>query len=142
MNPYHRSTTDRLLTEAHIRLAACPDQAAPPLHDLLARLVVELYDDDELGSHPPSLGRVVDQAAACLLNLAFPQRTTSTFDDDLPARLEELDHLPLPKRLRLLEAATRHTTSAAQQPPARHRSGPCACSGSSISVACGHAGPR
>lgn len=52
-----------------------------PLHELLARLVIDLHDQDRLGERPPSLGGTVDEAATCLLNLApnsWPAPTTKT----------------------------------------------------------------
>ncbi|MGP3949635.1 hypothetical protein [Streptomyces sp. 7N604] len=145
MKPYYRPAVHRLLTEAYLRLTAHADGATPPLHDLFAQLVVELCDRDLLGDHPPSLGGTVDQAAACLLNLATPERPARFFDEDLPARLGELDRLPLPERLRLLEAATRHTGPApeAQQLPAQRRTAgpcPCACTSGGFCGGCGHAG--
>lgn len=102
----HTAAVSSLLAEAHKRLAAHPDEF-PNLHELLARLVIELSDGDQLGSYPPSLGGVVDEAAARLLNLATPQSVARPFDEDLSARLGDLDRLPLPERLRLLEAAAR-----------------------------------
>ncbi|MEU6142381.1 hypothetical protein ABZ848_18660 [Streptomyces sp. NPDC047081] len=105
----HRYAVQDLLVEAHQRLTALPPASAPSLHELLARLVVGLFDRDQLGGCPPSLGGVVDEAAACLLNLATPQRVATAFDDDLLARLGDLDRLPLPERLRLLEACVRRT---------------------------------
>jgi hypothetical protein len=109
MNASYRDAVHRLLAEAHERLAANTPESAPRLHDLLARLVVELCDRDQLGGCPPSLGVAVDKAAACLLNLATPQHVTCRFDDDLPARLGDLDRLPLPERLRLLKNAVERT---------------------------------
>ncbi|MFF4602573.1 hypothetical protein ACFY12_07435 [Streptomyces sp. NPDC001339] len=58
------------------------------------------------GSRSRSLGFVVDEAAAWLLNLANPQRTTLPFDSDL-LDLSEVDRLPLAEHRRLLETATR-----------------------------------
>ncbi|MEW1660338.1 hypothetical protein [Streptomyces sp. NPDC093707] len=112
---------------------------------LLAPLVVELYDRDLLGDHPVSLGGTVDEAAACLLNLATPQRATGRFDDDLADRLSELDRLPLPDRLRLLGMVTRHIAPAPapDQPSARRHTPipcPCSCDSGIFCGGCGHAG--
>jgi hypothetical protein len=79
------------------------------LYDLLARLVTDLCDRDQLGDCPPSLGGTVDHAAARLLHHAAVQPMATPFDDDLPTRLNELDRLPLPDRLRLLQAAVQRT---------------------------------
>ncbi|MFF4602582.1 hypothetical protein ACFY12_07480 [Streptomyces sp. NPDC001339] len=116
MHPHGHYAVHSLLTEALAYLAEHPDDAVVPhLHDLLATLVVQLSDRDQLGGRPCSLGLVVDEAAACLLNVAIPQRTTLPFDPDVLARLAEVDRLPLPGRRRLLAAATRCTAPAAQQ---------------------------
>ncbi|MFJ9710845.1 hypothetical protein [Streptomyces sp. NPDC101234] len=109
MNAHHSIAAHRLLTETHNRLSDHPDQSVPPLDDLLAQLVVELYDHDRLGGRTRSLGGTVDEAAACLLNLATPQRVTSPFDEDLRTRMRDLDRRPLPERLLLLKAAVRRT---------------------------------
>ncbi|GCB94688.1 hypothetical protein SALB_07489 [Streptomyces noursei] len=145
MERHYRNSTHRLLTETHRRLATHQDPAVPPLHALLAQLVVELYDRDLLGNRPPSLGGIVSEAASCLLNLATPQRVTRPFDEDLSERLNELDRLPLPERLRLLQAATRHTAPipTSQRLPARRRPTglcPCPCNSGGFCGGCGHAG--
>ncbi|MFF2811821.1 hypothetical protein ACFVT2_32540 [Streptomyces sp. NPDC058000] len=145
MEPHHRHATHRLLTETRGRLAAHHDEVAPPMHALLAHLVVELYDRDLLGDRPPSLGGVVDEAVSCLLNLATPQHVARPFDEDLADRLRELDRLPLPERLRLLETAARHIAPmpAPDRLPARRRTTglcSCACNSGEFCGGCGHAG--
>ncbi|GAU71516.1 hypothetical protein SSP35_44_00010 [Streptomyces sp. NBRC 110611] len=115
MKPHGNYAVHRLLTEALTYLADPDDAAVPHLHDLLATLIVQLSDRDLLGSRPCSLGLVVDEAAACLLNVANPQRTTLPFDQDVLARLGEVDRLPLAERRRLLETATRLAAPTAQR---------------------------
>ncbi|MHB6910184.1 hypothetical protein [Streptomyces sp. CB02959] len=145
MEPHYRHATHRLLTETHRHLATHSDQAVPPLHALLAQLVVELYDRDLLGDHPLSLGGIVDEAASCLVNLATPQRVVQRFDEDLAGWLSELDRLTLPERLRLLDTAICHTapTLAPDRLPARRRTAgpcPCPCNSGDFCGGCGHAG--
>lgn len=114
---HFRHAAHQLLTAAHMHLAAYTDQFAPRIHDLLAHLVIKLYDNDLLGDLPLSLGRIVDEATACLLNLAAPQRLTDPADEDLLVRLADLDRLPLPERLRLLAAAKHHTAVPKEERP-------------------------
>ncbi|QRX95772.1 hypothetical protein [Streptomyces noursei] len=103
----------QLLTEVMDRLTVRPDSVCRPLHELLAQSAVDLYDRNLLGDQPLSLGSVVDEAAACLLNLANPQRATLRYDEDLLSRLSGLDRLPRTERICLLDAAVRRTAPAA-----------------------------
>ncbi|GGW97790.1 hypothetical protein [Streptomyces noursei] len=117
MGPSHQHAVHQLLTEAHNDLAARHDEPVPKIHDLLAETAIDLYDHDQFGDHPLSIGRIVDEAAACLLNLATPQRLALPHDEDLPGRLGELDRLPLADRTRLLKGAASRTAPAQRQPP-------------------------
>ncbi|MFJ9619070.1 hypothetical protein [Streptomyces noursei] len=116
MGPSHQHAVHQLLTEAHNDLAACLDDPVPQIHDLLAETAIDLYDRDRFGDRPLSIGRIVDEAAAILVNLATPQRLAVPQDQDLTGRLGELDRLPLADRIRLFERAVRRTALAQRQP--------------------------
>ncbi|MFM9446945.1 hypothetical protein [Streptomyces acidiscabies] len=107
-NGTHRDAASTLLTETRADLSTRATGTTENLHSTLSRLVTELYFNDRLGDGPLSLGRIVDEAAARLLNQADPKRLALPHDNDLAARLTTLDGLPMPELLLLLDAATHH----------------------------------
>lgn len=102
----HRDAASTLLTETRVYLTTRATGTTETLHSTFARLVTELYFNDRLGDGSLSLGRIVDEAAARLLNQADPKRLALPHDNDLAVRLATLDDLPTPELLRLLDAAT------------------------------------
>ncbi|MFD7013531.1 hypothetical protein [Streptomyces sp. NPDC059928] len=111
MTRHDSPAVHRLLAELHARLSAPPEPPPAGLHEQLARLLIHLSETDQLDPHPHSLGQAAEEAAACLLNLATPDRFTRPFDDDLPHRLDELGRLPHCELLALAKAAVDHTAA-------------------------------
>lgn len=145
MEPNYAPAVRQLLDHAHQHLLAHRHQDIPPLYDLLSRLAIDLLDRDLLDTRPPSLGGTVDRAATSLINLAPPQRVARPFDNDLRARLAELDSLPADERIKLLDTALAHAapTPAPVRTPERRRPAgpcPCPCNNGQFCGGCGHAG--